>query len=154
MQICSSSSVVEWPLDESQVAHRMSHPLAWAVVVLGKLLRLWKMRYRYGTMAVLAPDWAMSAGLADGRPASSLSGHFLEIWPDLLHTWHFLSSIDICGLGQLSLVWPVVLQLAHLLSFGYLGGVANQGPEAPNRRTGAPRCGRPGQLNLPELPRT
>ena len=54
-----------------------------------------KERIRYGTMAVLAPDWAMSAGLADGHPTLSLSGHFLAIWPVVLHVWHFLSSIDI-----------------------------------------------------------
>ena len=40
VQICSSSSVVERPLDGSQVGHQMSHPLGWVVVVVGTLLRL------------------------------------------------------------------------------------------------------------------
>ena len=37
-------------------------------------------RLQYGTIAVPAPDWAIRAGLADGRPALSLSGHFLAMW--------------------------------------------------------------------------
>ena len=112
-----------------------------------------EVRFRYGPMAVLAPDCAMSAGLADGRPALLLSGHFLAMWPILLHMWHFLSSSDICGLGQFSLVWPVMLHL-NLLCFGSLGGVATRCHGVRNRPTGAPRCGRPGLLSLPEFSRT
>ena len=82
-------------------------------------------------MAVPGPAWANRAGLLASRAPLSLSKDFLAMWPVFPQIWHFLSSINIGGCGQFSFVCPGRLQLAHLLSFGSLGGVFVR-PDVPN----------------------
>ena len=98
-------------------------------------------------MAMLAPDWVMRAGLADERPALSLSGNFLAInvaFP-ILDGYRRLGTIQF-GVTDLVAVGAFIV-------FRISGGRRHSRAGGANRRTGAPRCGLPGPLGLPELPR-